>query len=94
MDSGVKNKSWYVNHIKFDVIKHYKLAGATFFSSLGLDGGNSSGDNFIPFKIAVRYTINNDVDSIRLIFSRPVNESDVQKLNKKISEIKDNYKIT
>ncbi|EKO1958013.1 hypothetical protein PZC96_002847 [Salmonella enterica] len=94
MESGVKNKSWYVNHISFDIIKHYNLAGTTFLSSLGLDGDNSSGDNLIPFKTAVRYAINNDVDSIRLIFSRPVNESDVQKLNKKISEIKDNYKIT
>lgn len=92
-NNGTENTSWYVDFIKFHIVRRYDLTENSFLSSLGLEGENSSGNNFIPLKTAVRYTKNNDIDSIRLILPRPVNENDVQVLNKKISEMRGDYKI-
>ncbi|ECQ8982428.1 ABC transporter permease [Salmonella enterica subsp. enterica] len=85
---------WYVNAVPFIVAGHYRLPERTFLSGLGLDEVNYGGDNYISFKTAIRYTKNNDVDSVRLIFPRAVNENDILILNKRIQDIKGGYKIT
>lgn len=85
---------WYVNSVPFNITGHYRLPDRTFLSGLGLDEVNYRGDNYISLKTAVRYTKNNNIDSIRLIFSRAVNETDILMLNKIIQNVKGDYKIT
>ncbi len=77
----LKKKVVYINGIPF---KTYNIAAkrkTTFLDSLGLNSLQEDGDFFIPLETALRLSLSNEIDSVKLVLKKEVDASYLLQLN-------------
>lgn len=77
----LKKNVVYINGIPF---KTYNIAAkrkTTFLDSLGLNSLQEDGDFFIPLETALRLSLSNEIDSVKLVLKKEVDASYLLQLN-------------
>ena len=89
-----KNKYIYINDLPFKVNSVASKKKTVFLDSLGLNSPQEEGDVFISLETATRLSLNNEIDSARVVLKKEVDDINLMQLNTllKSSGI-DNYKI-
>lgn len=87
------SSSSYIDSIPFRLAGYYNIQTTNFLSSLGLAGNEQSQEIYIPLETAIRYTKNNSINELRIIFPQPVTENDITKITTYLSQQTDDFII-
>lgn len=88
------SQSRYINHIPFRLAGNYRIQTTSFLSSLGLAGGEQYREIYIPLETAIRYSKDNSIDKLRIIFPHPVTANDVDLVREYLSQEITNFTLT
>ncbi|MDX5538810.1 ABC transporter permease [Escherichia coli] len=94
-DGDLSKKAYiYIDGLPFKVNGVTSKKKTIFLDSLGLSSLQKEGEIFIPLETATRLSLNNEIDSARLILKKEVDDVNIIKLNEllKANGI-DNYNI-
>ncbi|WP_096976033.1 ABC transporter permease [Escherichia coli] len=80
-NDSFKKKIIYVNGIPFRVYNIPTKRKTTFLDSLGLNSLQDDGDFFIPLETALRLSLSNEIDSVKLLLKKEVDNLYLLQLN-------------